>query len=156
MFRAIGVLLILAAPVFGGEATVTDSFILDSPFEKVVAWLDTNQPKIRAAVNVQLVSDRDGVLKLRRVNRRGEWVWLQDDVITQRNGEWKLRSRLVESLEGGLEHFESEVVLVASGEKTAISATSSARVKEANDREVRTDLHGRARRIKELLEKELE
>lgn len=155
MLRAASVFLLLAAPVFGGEATVTDSFVLDAPYEKVVAWLDTNQPKVRSAINVELVSDQDGVLKLRRANRRGEWIWWQDDVITQRNGEWKLNSRLVETVEGGLEHFESEVILVSSGGKTAISATSTARVAEASDREIRTDLHGRARRIRELLEKEL-
>lgn len=138
-----------------GDASVSESFHIDAPHDAVVDWLEAHQTACREAMNVRLVSEEDGVLTLHRENRRGSWTWKQRDSITKASGRWSLSSRLIEGLEGGIEEFASDVAITADGRRTLVAASTRVRVSGVGDKELRIDLHGRGRRLEELLKREL-
>lgn len=153
--RTIAAWLLMAGAAVAGEATVTDSFHIDAPQELVVEWLDAHQSECRAAMSIRLESQADDVLTLSRENRRGRWVWKQRDTVSRHPGRWHLESTLVEALEGGIIAFASDVVVAADGRRTLVSATSTVDVEGVTTKELKVDLHGRARRLRELLHREL-
>lgn len=155
MRPALMVWLMMTASALAGEASVTESFHVDAPHEAVIDWLGSHQAECRTAMSVQLIGESDGVLTLRRENRRGHWVWTQRDTITTAPGRWHLKSRLVDGLEGGIRRFESDVTITADGNRTLVSAVSTAEVENVSHKELKIDLNGRGRRLQELLRREV-
>lgn len=148
--------LLMMGSALAGEASVRESFHIDASHDEVVAWLDSHQDDCRAALNIRLEEQAGDVLTLKRQNRRGLWRWRQRDIVTSEPGRWHLQSTLVECLEGGIQALASDVVLTADGQRTLVSATSTAEVDGVTTKELRIDLHGRGRRLRELLQREVE
>lgn len=149
--------LVLAGSVHAGEAAIRDEFTIDASFEKVTAWIDAHAAEMREAVNVQLLEQDGDVYKLRRSNNRGTWVWRQRERVERRPAEWRLRSALVDCLEGGLHKLDGHVVIVPDGPGvTRVTAESAADVDGIKSRQVEYDLQTRARRLRKLLEESVE
>jgi hypothetical protein len=149
-------LALAEASAFAGEATVTDQFELDAPFERVTAWIDANGAAIRDAVNVKLVEQHRDTLTLRRENNRGCWVWKQREDVSKTAGRWSYTTKLVECVEGGVTRLDGTVTIEELGGRTKITATTSAEVEDIKSRDLRFDLFARARRIKKLITEAVE
>lgn len=154
--RWILIALLACSVASAGEASVTDEFVLNAPFERVTEWIDSSAAKIRESVNVKLVEQQGDVLTLARENNRGRWVWKQQESVTRTKGTFKYVTALVESVEGGVKKLDGVVVIEEAGGKTRVSATTVAEVDGLRDKEVRFDLLSRARRIKKVLQESLE
>lgn len=148
--------LLICSAAFAGEATVTDEFILEAPFDRVTDWIDSSAGKIRESVNVKLVEQQGDVLTLSRENNRGRWVWKQKESVTRTKGTFRYITALVESVEGGVQKLDGVVIIEEAGGRTKVSATTTAEVEGLRDKEVRFDLLARARRIKKVLQESLE
>jgi hypothetical protein len=147
---------LVASLAAAGDARVIKSFTLDARHDVVVKWIEAHQSECREAMKVFLVSEDDGVMTLRREHRRGVFEWRQRDIVTSEPGRWMLQSSLVEGLRGGIKELTGEVKLTADGDRTSIEASTRAEVIGISDQELRVDLHGRGRRLEELLRKEVE
>lgn len=148
--------ILLSSAAVAGEATVTDEFTLNAPFDRVTAWIDASAAKIRESCNVQLVEQAGNELTLKRENNRGRWVWKQREIVTRTKGTYKYVTSLTESIEGGVSRLDGVVIIEESGGKTKVSASTTAEVDDLRDKEVRFDLLARARRVKKVMEEGLE
>lgn len=149
-------MIALSSAVLAGDATVTDEFVLDAPFDRVVAWIDASAAKIRESCNVKLVEQKGDVLTLSRENNRGRWVWKQKENVTRTKGAYKYVTALTESVEGGINRLDGVVIIEEHGGKTKVSASTTAEVDGLRDKEVRLDLFSRARRVKKVMQESLE
>lgn len=151
----IAAMALSSSSLVAGEASVAESFRVNATYGEVVRWLEANQSACRDAMSIRLESQDGPVLTLSRQNRRGRWVWKQRDVITNTPDRWHIESTLVECMVGGIQAFASDAVIAADGERTLVSATSTLKVDDVSSKELKIDLHGRARRLRELLEREV-
>jgi hypothetical protein len=148
--------LLAAGSAVAGDAIVSDSFTIAAPFERVSKWIESSGDKIRDSVNVKLVEQHGDTLTLRRQNNRGIWQWKQRESVTKVAGRWQYETTLVESIEGGVEKLDGVVEIREDGGKTTVSAKTVAEVDGVSSRDLRFDLLSRARRIKKLMQEELE
>lgn len=148
--------LLISGVAAAGEATVTDEFEVNAPFDRVTAWIDSSAAKIRESCNVQLVEQNGDQLTLKRENNRGRWIWKQRESVTRTKGSFKYVTTLTESVEGGISRLDGVVIIEESGGATKIAASTTAEVDGLRDKEVRFDLLARARRIKKVMMESLE
>jgi hypothetical protein len=146
----------VASVAAAGEATVTDEFVIEAPFARVTEWVDSSASKIRESCNVELVEQAADVLTLKRQNNRGLWVWKQRESVTRSKGRFTYVSSLVESLEGGISRLDGTVTIEEVGGRTKVSAKTAAVVDGIRDRDVQFDLRARARRVKNIMQENLE
>lgn len=154
-------LLILIMSLFAslgraGEASVSDEFVLEAPFDRVSKWIDGNADAIRESINVQLVEQHGDTLTLRRQNNRGSWQWKQKESVVKVSGRWEYTTTLVESIEGGIQKLDGMVEIREDGGKTRVVAKTVAVIDDVKSRDLKFDLQARARRIKKLMQEELE
>lgn len=147
---------LLEVSSFAGEASITDEFVIEAPFDRVTAWIEANAAKVRESVNVELVEQHGDTLTLKRENNRGTWIWRQHETVSKTKGRWLYTTRLVESVEGGISRLDGTVTIEESGGKTKILAKTAAVVDDVSNRDVRFDLFARARRIKKVMQENLE
>jgi hypothetical protein len=122
----------------------------------VTEWVDSSASKIRESCNVELVEQAADVLTLKRQNNRGLWVWKQRESVTRSKGRFTYVSSLVESLEGGISRLDGTVTIEEVGGRTKVSAKTAAVVDGIRDRDVQFDLRARARRVKNIMQENLE
>ena len=155
--RYIAVLFaILGGAAIAGDAEISDEFVLNAPFDRVTAWIEANAARVRESINVVLVEQHGDTLTLKRENNRGTWVWRQHETVNKTKGLWTYTTRLVESVEGGISRLDGTVTIEESGGRTKIVAKTAAVVDDVSSRDVRFDLHARARRIKRVMQENLE
>lgn len=147
---------LLEAAAIAGEAAISDEFVLNAPFDRVTAWIEANAAAVRESVNVQLVEQHGDTLTLKRENNRGTWVWKQRETVDKTKSRWLYTTTLIESVEGGISRLDGTVTIEEAGGKTKIIAKTAAVVDDVNSRDVRFDLHARARRIKKVMQENLE
>lgn len=154
--RWVFAILLVSSAALAGEATVSDEFTIDAPFDRVSEWVDASAAKIRESCNVQLVEQAGNELTLRRENNRGRWVWKQRETVTRAKGSYRYVTALSESVEGGISRLDAVVIIEESGGRTKVSASTTAAVDGLRDKEVRFDLLARARRVKKVMKESLE
>lgn len=147
---------LLEVAAVAGEAAISDEFVINAPFDRVTAWIEANAAKVRESVNVELVEQHGDTLTLKRANNRGTWIWRQHETVNKTKGLWTYSSRLVESVEGGISRLDGTVTIEESGGRTKIVAKTAAAVDDVSSRDVRFDLYARARRIKRVMQENLE
>lgn len=155
MKRLAVLLAVVSSAASAGEAAVRDEFTIHAPFASVTAWLDAHAAECREAINVELLEQDGEVYKLRRENGRGVFVWRQRERIERRPTEWRMRTALVDCLEGGIARLDGHVVIVPSGASTKITAESAASVAGIKSRDLEFDLKSRARRLRRLMEESI-
>lgn len=113
-FEAMRALLIVALFLLPGSAAAgyakqETEFHLDVPAAKVCAWIEHRPADLERAGGASVAAERDDYVKLDRSDEHGQYVfWVR------RSGQrGQYRETLVESLKGGLQHQQTEILVVA-------------------------------------------
>lgn len=147
--------LLMSATAIAGEADIVDTFTIKAPLTRVVEWVDAHAADLRAVCNIELLGQDEDGIKLRRQNNRGTWVWTQREEIERGDGTWKMRTELVECVEGGIERLGGTVTMTGDGQETRVRYESHATVDTVKSRDLEFDLKAKGRRIRNLMQESI-
>jgi hypothetical protein len=111
------------------EAKVERQIVLKSSVKKVSDWIDANKDDLREASGINVLEDLgNGKYKVRRNSPKGVFVWVTKETKEIKNGTFVFRSDLIESIQGGITEFSSEIIVKNQQNMALIHITSSAGV----------------------------
>jgi hypothetical protein len=111
------------------EAKVERQIVLKSSVKKVSDWIDANKDDLREASGINVLEDLgNGKYKVRRNSPKGVFVWVTKETKEIKNGTFVFRSDLIESIQGGITEFSSEITVKNQQNMALIHITSSAGV----------------------------
>lgn len=158
LFAAL-ILLFAPAFIYAAEAEVNIEFTINSSLEKTVRFLQNNPKKLRDAAGLELIEDLGGGnLKVRKESLKGVFVWIMKEEIENKNGIYHYKSKLVKSLEGGIEKSNTDIIIRSNRDHVVVSLKISAGVNNGrvNNFDLRFDLNNKVNRVKRLLRSNLE
>ena len=141
------------------EAQVDTEITVNAPVEKTINFIEKNPKLFREAAEIELLQDLgNGKLKVRRESPKGVFIWIMQEHIAKKDGMYHYKSTLVESIEGGIEKSDTDIIVQSNQDGTLINVKISAIVnnKRVKTSELRFDLIIKASKIRRLLEANLE
>lgn len=158
-FLFIAILFLVPTALFGAEAAVKTEFTVNAPFQKTVNFIDRNQQQLRNAAGLEVLENLgEGKIKVRRDTPKGVFIWVMTEEIEEKDGLYRYKSKLVESIQGGIEQSDTDIILQTNRDHVTVSVSIHAVV---NNRRIRNidlsiDLKRRIRRVEQLLQANLE
>ena len=111
------------------EAKVERQIILKSSVKKVSDWIDGHKDDLRDASGMNVLEDLgNGKYKVRRTSPKGIFVWVTKETKESKNGTVVFKSALIESIQGGIVEFGSEITVKNHQNMVLIHIVSSAGV----------------------------
>lgn len=159
LFAAVILALFIPAVVHAAEAEVDTEFTINSSLEKTIRFIENNPNQLRDAAGLELIEDLgDGNLKVRRESLKGVFVWIMKEEIEKKDGIYRYKSKLVESIEGGIEKSDTDIIVQANRDHVIVSLKISASVNNGRvkNADLRFDLKIKVNRVKRLLQSNLE
>lgn len=141
------------------EAQVDTEITVNAPVEKTINFIEKNPKLFREAAGIELLQDLgNGKLKVRRESPKGVFIWIMQEHIAKKDDMYHYKSALVESIEGGIEKSDTDIIVQSNQDGTLINVKISAIVnnKRVKTSELRFDLIIKASKIRRLLEANLE
>lgn len=131
------VILFLSCFLFGfnfsygadAEAKVERQIILKSSVKKASDWIDGHKDDLRNASGINVLESLgNGKYKVSRNSPKGIFVWVTKETKEIRNGMIVYKSTLIESIQGGIVEFSSEITVKNHQNMALIHIASSAEV----------------------------
>lgn len=98
------------------ESSIDRDIELEVTAEKTIAWVDKNRDAMRKAAGLEVLEDLgNGKFKVRKVSPKGTFVWITQESIETRGDRHVFKSKLIESIEGGIVYSNSEVTITTKG-----------------------------------------
>ena len=154
-------LLVLFVPVltYGAEAEVNTEIAINASVERTVGFVKNNPKQFREAAGIELLQDLgNGKLKVRRESPKGVFIWIMQEQIEEKDGTYRYKSSLVESVQGGIEKSDTDIIVQSNRDGTSVSVRISAVVNNGRVRttDLRIDLKNKVNKMRRLLESNLE
>jgi hypothetical protein len=114
---------------------------------------------MRDAAGLEVLQDMgDGKLKVKRETPKGDFVWIMQEGVEEKNSVYRYNSKLVEPIEGGIEDSYTDIIVQANRDHVTVDINIKAIVNNGRVRnlDVSVDLKKRMRRIEALLQSHLE
>ena len=131
------VILFLSCFLFGfnfsygsdAEAKVERQIILKSSVKKASDWIDGHKDDLRNASGINVLESLgNGKYKVSRNSPKGIFVWVTKETKEIRHGMIVYKSTLIESIQGGIVEFSSEITVKNHQNMALIHIVSSAGV----------------------------
>lgn len=153
----LSVILALFVPVlsYGAEAEVNTEIILNSSIEKTINFVEKNPAQFREAAGLELLEDLgNGKLKVRRGSPKGDLIWIMQENIEKKDGLYRYQTTLVESIEGGIEKSDTDIVVQSYRRGTSVSVRIAVTVnnKRIRNNDLRISLNSKVNKVRRLLE----
>jgi len=158
-FLAFFVLLVASTSVYGAEASFKSEFTVNAQYEKTVNFVKKNPAQLRRAAGLEVLQDLgNGKLKVQHETPKGVFVWVLQESIEEKDGLYRYQTYLVESIQGGIESSNTDLILQVNRDHVSVSSSSSAVVNNGRVRsaDIRIDLSKSTRRVERLLQSNLE
>lgn len=140
-----------------GQTEIEENFEIESSFENVTNFIDSNKKEIMDEINIKLIEDfGDGTIKLKRQNNRGKFIWIAKESIEKSSDLFVYRCKLMDAVEGGIQDMNSEITINRSKNKCKIKALMSISVEDISSKDLKMDMKMKCRRIKRMLIEKLE
>ena len=159
LFFAAVILLFAPAFAHAAEAEVNTEFTINSSLEKTIRFVENNPKQLREAAGIELIKDLgDGNFKVKRESAKGTFIWIMKEEIENKDGIYRYKSKLVESIEGGIEKSDTDIIIQTNRDHIIVSLKISAVVNNGRVKTtgLRIDLKNKVDRVKRLLQSNLE
>ena len=144
------------ASAANAEATIQKEIELRSTAQRTIDWIESHRDAVREASGVSLVEDLgDGKFKFRRDSNKGVFIWIAKETIeTKPDGSFVFKSTMIESIEGGMEFSDSEVVIkdIRGGVNVYLKTSTGINNRRVASGQLRIDTNVHLNRVKRLLE----
>lgn len=110
-------------PTADAHADVTKEFEVRSSQEKTIQWAEKNRKVIQDTLHITVLEDLGkGKFKVKREYQGEEFIWIMQEIIgTTSKGQYVYKSKLTETVGGGVVYAETYIVLTKSGQNTHVS-----------------------------------
>lgn len=159
LFFATVILLFAPAFAYAAEAEVNTEFTINSSLEKTIRFVENNPKQLREAAGIELIEDLgDGNFKVKRKSAKGTFIWIMKEEIEHKDGIYRYKSKLVESIEGGIEKSDTDIIIQTNRDHIIVNLKISAVVNNGRVKTtgLRIDLNNKVNRVKRLLQSNLE
>lgn len=149
-----------AAEEADAVADVSRQFDVKAGTDKTIKWAETNKDLIQQTLNITVLQDMGkGKFKVKRESPKGEFVWIMQETIgTTSTGKYVYKSKLVESVSGGMVYCETYVIISAAdhgGTNINVKMKAGINNPDVHTRAMTIDCVNRINKCKRLMESKL-
>lgn len=140
------------------SADVERKFNVKSSFNETISWSEQNKGLIRDTMEIKVLKDfGNGKLKVVKQTPKGNFVWIMQEEIVQKDGQCIYKSKLVESVSGGLVYSDAWITVKPFEKGSNIHIRMAAGVSNGNitNKNMNFDLATLTGKIRKLMESEL-
>ncbi|RTK96692.1 MAG: hypothetical protein EKK64_03645 [Neisseriaceae bacterium] len=140
------------------SADVERKFNVKSSYNETISWAEQNKSLIRDTMEVKVLKDfGNGKLKVAKQTPKGTFVWVMQEEIVQNKGQSIYKSKLVESVSGGLVYSDTWITLKPIEKGCSVHIRMAAGVSTGNitNKNMNFDLATLTGKCRKLIESEL-
>jgi len=159
IITALLVVLLIPAILFGAEANVKSSFTVKAPYQKTIDFINNNPKKMRDAAGIEVLQDLgNGKLKVKRETLKGDFTWIMQEDVEEKNSVYIYNSKFVESIEGGIEDSYTNIIVKANRNYVTVDINIKVVINngKVTNFDLFFDLKRQIRKIEKLLQLHLE
>lgn len=140
------------------SADVQRKFDVKSSYNETITWAEQNKSLIRDTMEVKVLKDfGNGKLKVAKQTPKGNFVWIMQEEITQKNGQCIYKSQLVESVSGGLVYSDTWITIkpIDKGSSVHIRMAAGVSLGNITNKNMNFDMATLTGKCRKLMESEL-
>lgn len=140
-------------------ANVTKEFEVRTSQEQTIKWSDDNRKALQDALNIEIVEDMGkGKFKVKREYQSEEFIWIMQELTgTTTKGQYVYKSKLVDSVAGGVVYAETYIILTKQGTGTHVKIKMTAGINNpaVTSGKMTIDFANRLNKCRKLMEHHL-
>lgn len=155
------ILSIMLAPedIFGAEANVKSSFSVKAPYQKTIDFINNNPKKMRDAAGIEVLQELGNKkLKVKKESLKGNFIWIMQENLEEKNNVYRYNSKFVESIQGGIEDSYTDIIVKANRNYVTVDMNIKAVINngKVTNFDLYFDLKRQMKKIEKLLQSQLE